>query len=968
MYPKLPKLFFLSAIVALFSSLHAGYRLVQAPLEDDLMQVHIYELDNGLTVYLTENHETPTFRSEITVRAGSKDDPADATGLAHYLEHLLFKGNTEYGTSDWEKEKVHIDRITELYEQHFHEDDPGKRAEIYQEINKESQLAAQYAIPGEYDTMISTLGGSGINAYTAPDRTVYLAELPSNRLEQWARIESARFTNPVLRLFQPELEIVYEEKNRAMDSKDRLIQEAVFELLYGEHPYGSQTALGSVEHLKRPSLKKIHEFFDAHYVANNMAIALAGSFEVEEAIKVIDTHFSSWKSGDIPEFTRPMPAPITEKKSATIYYPGQENVIIGFDTAPTGHEDEPALKLLDMILDNASAGLINLNLNQQQRVAQAGSFPYIRNDAGSQFLYGAPKEGQSLEEVETLLLEQLEILKKGDFEDWILPAIVTDFKKNEKLALETNAGRLRLISTAFGEKKDWADVVSEIDRMERITKQDLVELANKYFSKPYVVAYRKDGDYTPPTVPKPVFDPIDIDRSRQSEFAASVLAIESDPIEPEFLEKGEDYQVVKLGKGVRLFYVENPANDLFALSKVFEMGSREIRELPMLSVLLDKSGTANRAPAELKKAWYALGADFSFGVGDHNTTLSVSGLEENFDETLELFEEVLYESVGDASVLAELVAIQLKQKADAMKEPSMIFNALRNYTRFGEDSPFLTGLSSEEIKSFSVEDLMGLLNQLSEYRHDYLYVGKMPVNEVAKKLKKLRKAKGSLKPPPELVLPKLIQRDSNEIYYVDYETAQSQIRIEFPGGIYDEEMHPDIETFNEYFYGGMAGIVFQEMREARALAYSVWAHYLVSSFEGGENLVMGFIGTQADKTVDALAAYLELWDNMPNSADRFQIVKESLDNQYRVSKIGFRNILGAVKSWERLGLRGDPREERYEEIMMGDLESLFDFYEGNIRGQPKMISILGPSAAIDMDQLKEHGEVTQVSISEIFVD
>lgn len=816
-----------------FFSLQAGYRLVQEPLADDLMQVHIYELDNGLTVYLTENHETPTFRSEITVRAGSKDDPADATGLAHYLEHLLFKGNTKMGSADWEKEKQHIDRITELYEEHFAEEDPDERARIYQEINKESQLAAQYAVPSEFDTLISSMGGQGINAYTAPDRTVYLEELPSNRLEQWAQIESNRFTDPVFRLFQPELEIVYEEKNRAMDSKDRLIQEAVFELLYGEHPYGSQTALGSVEHLKKPSLKKIHEFFNAHYVANNMAIALSGDFEVEEAIEVIDRHFSSWKSGDVPEFTRPMPAPITEKKSVTITYPGEENVIIGFDTAPTNSEDEPALKLIDMILDNASAGLINLNLSQQQRVSQAGSFPYIRNDAGSQFLWGAPKDGQTLEEVEALLLEQLEIIKSGEIEDWILPAIVTDFKKNEKLSMETNAGRLRIISTSFGEKKVWKDVVSEIDRMEALTKEDLIAVANKYFSKPYVVAYRKDGDYTPPTVPKPQFDPIDIDRSKQSEFAADVLATPADPIEPEFIEKGKDYQVVKLGKGVRLFYVENPANDLFALSKVYEMGSREMRELPLAAALLDKSGTASRGPAELKKAWYALGADFSFAVADHNTAMSISGLEENFDKTLALFQEVLAESEGDAAVLEELVAIQLKQKEDAMKEPATIFNALRNYSRYGENSPFLTALSSDEIKALSVEDLLGEVNRLSGYEHDYLYVGKMPIKDVAKKLKKLTKKKMALKPVPAPSLPKLHQPETNEITYVDYETAQSQIRIEFPGGAYEEEKLPEIETFNEYFYGGMGGIVFQEMREARALAYSVWAHYLVSNFADG---------------------------------------------------------------------------------------------------------------------------------------
>ena len=946
----------------------AGYKLVQAPLPEDPMQVHIYELENGLTVYLTENHETPTFRSEIIVRAGSKDDPADATGLAHYLEHLLFKGNQELGSTDWEAEKQHIDRISELYEEHFVEEDPEERAKIYQQISEESQLAAKYAIPSEFDTVISSMGGSGINAYTAPDRTVYLEELPSNRMEQWAILETNRFINPVFRLFQPELEIVYEEKNRAMDNKDYLIREELFKLLYGEHPYGSQSAIGSIEHLKKPSLEKIHEFFNAHYVANNMAVALSGDFEVEEAIEIVDKYFSSWKSGDVPEFTRPMPSPITERKEATIHYPGEEKVMLGFDTAPSKHQDEPALMLIDMILDNANAGLINLNLNQKQRVLRAGSSPYIRNDAGSQFLWGSPKEGQTLEEVEALLMEQLEILKKGEFEDWILAAIVTAFKKDQKSAIETNRGRLRVISTSFGEKREWKDVVGEIDRMEALTKEDVIAVAKKYFSKPYVVAYRKDGAYTPPTVPKPVFDPIDIDRSKQSEFAASILAADIEPIEPEFIITGQDYQVVQLSEGSRLFYVENPVNDLFALSKVYEMGSHEIRELPMASALLDKSGTENRAPAELKKAWYALGADFAFSVANHTTTLSVSGLEENFDESLALFQEVLTQSKGDTETLKELIAIQLKQKEDAMKEPSAIFNALRNYSRYRGESPFLKALSSEEIKALTVEDLVGLVNALFGYEHDYLYVGQMPINRVAKKLKKLHQRKVALKPVPERVLPTLRQPEANEIVYVDYETAQSQIRIEFPGGRFEEDKRPSIDTFNEYFYGGMGGIVFQEMREARALAYSVWAYYLVSNFSDGENLVMGFIGTQADKTVDALAAYLDLWNAMPKSQDRFQIALASLDNQYRVSKIEFRNILKVVKSWERLELEGDPREERYKKITSGDLEKLFAFYESDIQGQPKLISILGPSAAIDKEQLKEYGSLIPVEISDIFVE
>lgn len=959
-------LLYLSAFLAVPA--FAGYELIQPPLENDAMQVSIYRLDNGLTVYLTENHESPTFRSEITVRAGSRDDPADATGLAHYLEHLLFKGNGKLATIDWEKEKVHIDRITELYETHFNEDDPEERARIYQEINEESQLASQYAVPNEFDRLLSSFGASGMNAYTASDRTVYLEEMPANHLEQWARLEANRFVDPVFRLFQPELEIVYEEKNRSMDNKSWIMTEAISPLVYGEHPYGSQTAIGSIEHLKRPSLKKIHAFFDKHYIANNMAVAISGDIVKEEAIKVIDKYFSVLKSGEIPVFDRPMPAPIAEKKSVSFEYPGEEYVRLVFTTQPLGHEDVDALKMVDMILDNAAAGLINLNLNQQQAVLRAGSSPRFRNDAGVQTLWGIPKGGQTLEEVEALLLDQLEMVKKGEFEDWIIPAIIADFKKNEKGGLESNQGRLGTISSSFGSYLDWEYEVSGISRLEKVDKATVVKIANKYFNSPYVVAYRRNGDYTPPSVAKPEFDKIDIDRTRQSDFAKSVLGMDSSPIEPTFVEEGRDYQVMELRKGVRLFYSKNPVNDLFTLSRVYEMGTQQMRGLGLASALLDKSGTANFSPEKLKTRWYQLASNFGLSAGEFQTLVGIDGLAENFDESLALFEEVVSAPVSDQATLDQLIAIELKKRDDRKRDFQAIFTALRNYNRYGEKSPFLTSLTTEEVKAFSVEDLLGMVKGLSGYEHDYMYVGDLPIEEVAKKLRAIDDSSIALKTLPARENLRIRIADSNEVMYLDFETAQTQLRMEFTDGVYSEDLFTGIQFFNEYFYGGMSGIVFQEMREARALAYSVWAFYLSSQFSDGDSLVMGHIGTQADKTTDALAAYLELWDNMPESELRFEGTISSLESEYRVAKIGFRQVLSQVKAWERLEIEGDPRQARFDSAMDYSLEKLMAFYSDKIQGRAKIISILGPSTAIDVEKLAEYGELKTVTVDDIFVD
>ncbi|HAO88016.1 MAG TPA: peptidase M16, partial [Gammaproteobacteria bacterium] len=371
-----------------------GYRRINSPNPEDPLAAQIYELDNGLQIFLTENHEEPRFYAEIAVRAGSKHDPADGTGLAHYLEHLLFKGNQNLGTLDYEAEKPHLDRIVELYEEHFQETDPARRAEIYAEINSEAQLAAQYAVPNEIDKLYNSMGGGGLNAHTWYEETVYKIGLPSNRLQQWAAIESDRFVDPVFRLFHTELETVYEEKNRTLDNGSRIIGAALDELLYKVHPYGQQPTIGTVDHLKNPSLVYIQNYFDTYYVPNNMGIFISGDIDPSETIALIAEKFGEWESKAVPEVGPWQEPALQGAERRTVQYPGEEQVQLAFRTAPNGSSDKEALILLDMILDNRTAGLINLNLNQQQLVSQAGSSPMFLNDYGSQSLFGVPKQDQ----------------------------------------------------------------------------------------------------------------------------------------------------------------------------------------------------------------------------------------------------------------------------------------------------------------------------------------------------------------------------------------------------------------------------------------------------------------------------------------------------------------------------------------------------------------------------------------------
>jgi zinc protease len=204
---------------------------------DDPTGLRLYTLENGLKVYLSKNEEEPKIQTLIAVRAGSKYDPSDNTGLAHYLEHMVFKGTDKIGTQDFEKEAVYLKNISDLYEAHKVENDPEKKGSIYKEIDEVSQEASKISIANEYDKMVSSLGAEGTNAFTSNEQTVYVNKIPANELEKWLTLESERFSKLVLRLFHTELEAVFEEFNRGQDSDGRKQYFAVLKGLYPNHPY-----------------------------------------------------------------------------------------------------------------------------------------------------------------------------------------------------------------------------------------------------------------------------------------------------------------------------------------------------------------------------------------------------------------------------------------------------------------------------------------------------------------------------------------------------------------------------------------------------------------------------------------------------------------------------------------------------------------------------------------------------------
>ena len=518
---------FLALMLLFAASASAQKQYAYKTYPNDPLNIREYTLDNGLKVFMTVYKDAPRIQTYIAVRAGSKNDPHETTGLAHYLEHMLFKGSHKLGTTDWEKEKVYIQRIEDLYEVYRRTTDEKRRAEIYHQIDSLSYIASTIAIANEYDKSMTAIGSEGTNAFTSNDYTMYVENIPANQLETWAKVEADRFPNLVLRLFHTELEAVYEEKNISLAQDNRRVNEAMMNGLFPHHPYGTQTTLGTIDHLKNPSMKNIREFHAAYYVPNNMCIAMSGDFNPDEAIKIIDKYFGSWKPGTVPGFTKVKEEPITTPIIRLVNGQDPESLTIAFRIEEgNGSHDALLAEALGNILNNGSCGLIDLNLNQRQLCLGAYAGTYTLNDYAAFMLGGRPTQGQSLGQLRDMLLEQVELVKAGKFDENLLEASINQIKLSIMKRAESNNSRASQMAYAFVQHQSWGDYCNELNELAKITKQDVIDFANRICKdNNYVIVY-KHQDVPDPVakVIKPAITPIEVSRDNESAFLAEIKA------------------------------------------------------------------------------------------------------------------------------------------------------------------------------------------------------------------------------------------------------------------------------------------------------------------------------------------------------------------------------------------------------------------------------------------------------------
>lgn len=931
----------------------------------DPLKARIYKLDNGLHVYLTVYKDAPRIQTYIAVHTGSKMDPPETTGLAHYFEHMMFKGTQHFGTTDWTKEKPLIDQIEILFESYRKEKDEKKRSEIYKMIDSLSYEASTIAIPNEYDKLMDAIGSQGSNAGTSNDYTIYMENIPSNQVENWSLIESDRFNDPVLRIFHTELETVYEEKNMSLTNDSRKVNEALMKGLFPNHPYGTQTTLGEAEHLKNPSMKNIREFFARYYVPNNMAICMSGDFNPDDVIRIVDKYFGKLKPSPVEPLKYGAFQALKEPMVKEITGLEAENIRIGFGFDIKANDDNAMMvSLIGTILANGKAGLIDLNLNQAQKVLNASAYANQLADYAMLTLSGRPRTGQQLDEVKDLLLQQVDILKKGDFPDWFLEAAINNLKLSQMKQYESNQGRAMAMANTFLNDIPYVKYVNYIKQLTGITRKDILDFANKYLQNNYVIVYKRQGmpeDIV--RIKKPPITPIYMNRDQESVFLQKIRENQVTELQPVFLDYSKDLQKLMLPSNSRLLHKTNSENGTFNLVYFYKMGKNHDKVMNFAMNYLPFLGTSNYTAEQIRQELYRLACTFNVNSGDEETSLTLNGLSENFEKALALMEDLLTDPKPDSSALKNLVSNTLKSRKDAKSNQNDVFSALVSYGIFGTHSPYKNILSESELKDLTAEQLCSKIKELKSIEHQVLYYGPQRPQTILRLTARYDTIRSKMKKVPEPVVFTELETNRDQVLFAHYDAKQAKLQSVMKAGKFDRSLSPEVALFNMYFG---SNIVFQELREKRALAYTATSRFQEPADLQKSYLNVGYIATQNDKILDAFAAFNSLFNDIPLSEITFKLSENAILNRIRSERITKMNVIWNFLNAEKLGLNYDIRKDIFEKVSKMSIGDIKSFDEKFLMNKTKTYLVLGKEADMDFNGLEKFGPVQKLTLEDIF--
>jgi zinc protease len=933
---------------------------------NDPSGMRLYTLKNGLKVYLGVNRDEPRIMTMICVRAGSNNDPEATTGLAHYFEHLMFKGTSSYGTRDWAKEKPLLDSISSLFEIYRNQKDSLARLKTYKRIDKFSIEAAQYAIPSEYGKMLSEIGASGTNAFTSNELTAYINDIPANELKRWLNLEKNRFGDIALRLFHTELETVYEEFNMYQDRDQERASTLFGRELFPKNPLG-RDVIGYPEHLKNPSQINIMNFKNTWYVPNNMAICLSGDLDMEKTIQLIDETFGQITSRPVPEVPLVKEDPITSPVVKEIYGPDAEFLLMGYRTDGQKSPDKKYIYLVGRILSNGQAGLLDIDLLQDQKVLSAYAYSNLNTQYGNVTINVTPKEKQTLEEAKDLVLAEIDKLKKGEFPDWIMEAIANEYRLNNLRRFQSRYETFSFLN-AFIYNNDWSEILSFGDQLEKVSKKELTDFATRLFKDNYVVLYKRRGEAKDLVkVQKPPLTAVAINRNDESKFFTEWKKIPADSIAPVFIDFNTAIKHKQLRDGIELNAIQTSNNELFSTYYVINAGKDNIRKFPLGVNFLPYVGTSKHTATELKQELYRYGLRTSVYSSNNRSYVYVSGLNSNLERGIQLLDEIISSSLPDSAAYAKYAERIIKERDDAkLNQDNILYSGLMNYAMYGIKSSQTDVFSNEEIRKEDPAQLLGLVKNMLNYPHKILYCGPMSLDQVETVIRKNHPIADKIEMiPPKTIYPEL-DINKNNVLVANYDMSQVNLIMVTKGAAFSKDLLVHSSLFNQYYDGSIASIVFQEVRESQGMAYSASAWYQSPNYSDESFYLMGFVGTQADKMKAAITTMNRILNNFTESDHFLTTSKKAILNTIATQRLYRENLFFTYLYNLDLGITQDRRKDVYDFIMKASMKDLQDFFNTYVKDKKYTYCVIGNLKDLDMKTLKNLGEVKEVPLKDLF--
>ncbi len=941
---------------------------VSAQLREGLTE---YKLDNGLTVILWEDHDQPDVTGYVVVRAGAVDEPAEYTGLAHYLEHMLFKGTQKIGALDWEAEKPIYDSIVALYDQYSEATDPELREKLATQINECSMREAKVSSTEDFFNLLDLIGAEGVNAFTSFDVTAYYNSFPAAEMYRWLTIFSDRLIDPVFRTFQAELENVFEEYNMYANNPSSQVSKQLMQDIYKGSPY-ERDVIGYPEHLKNPRLSKLIEFYNTWYVPNNMALILVGDFDTEATKPMIAETFSRLQPKELPARPSYPDVELTGNKHYNLGYNPQ--IAWVYPGVKANDPDQEVLQFVCDLLSNGQTGLLD-KITIDGEVQYAGVRHDARRNAGRIIVQAVPyydanqQMFESDKATEKIIMKEIDKIKAGDISDEMIASVKRMYAQSYKVANESSELKINSLLSAFMYDMPLEQVLNAIDHIQALTKEEIVRAAKKYFNQDHMTVSFDEATKSnkAKTLPKPNIKPLEPVKDAKTAYAEAFKKLPKGELKQTF-NNFNDVQVSSLGENVTLHYTPNTKNDVFTLTLRYGVGEHEMPLLPYAAILMNNAGIMGNPATEgkdFKQQMAELGGDVSYGCNDSYFYISISGEDGNMNKIMNLVNRQLLMPYLEKKQLDAVKGSEFFTRLSRQKRTAVQKSALMQYALYGEKSAYLDEVPFADIWGMGLPQVQSLLSSARTYALNVFYCGTLTPEQLVAELPLTEGMRPSNSP---FVQDKKTYEKPTVLFLPNSDVQQADLYFYINGKPYEIASDVYSDAFNQYFSGGFSGIVLNEIRTKRSMAYTAYGVNQTPSITEKNTSFIGYVGTQSDKVVEAINVYMDLLTTMPADTTRMEAIRAALKQAAQTAKPSMRGKASTFEHWKRLGYNDDPAKINAEKINNLTYEEIEAFYKENIQGKPVTIILMGDPKKIDLKaiQAKMGCKVTKLSPARLF--